>query len=76
MNNEELQKAISVMFQNCLDSYKFGNNYAGTDFHKESMKQYKELLEIQLDRAKYVQGVDINSIKDLFTPDSKNTSQT
>jgi hypothetical protein len=53
MTNQELQVAINTMFQNCLDSYKFGNSYAGTEFHKESMKQYRELIAEQLERAKY-----------------------
>lgn len=53
MTNQELQKAISVMFQNCIDSYKYGREYGGTELHKNSVKQYNDLVTEQLKRAKH-----------------------
>jgi len=51
MNNTDLQIAIDKVFQGVLDSYKFGNSYGSTEFHKFLLVHLDRLLRIQLDRA-------------------------
>ena len=54
MNNEELMEAIRLTFQQCVDSYKFGSSYAGTDMYKDSLAAMKMLLRVLVQRAEGV----------------------
>ena len=55
MNNEELMNGIALCFRQCLDSYKLGQNYAGTEMHQHSLSALKELLKVLVQRASFVE---------------------
>lgn len=54
MNNQELYDAIALTYQFCAESYKLGSTYAGSDLHKSLFQHLKNLLGLQLDRARII----------------------